>query len=126
MLKLHIKTTYPEGAQALQSLPNYKHLIATLVNLSEHLLAAEPEIVTTSSVHLRIDTVESMEILRELCIVRHQWALDVGAVDYRAQIGATLEVKIEDTTTNSVVLNWTPFPDTAQPEFVAWVNATLV
>lgn len=127
MLKLHIKTTYPVGTEFLQRIPAYNVLLETLQELTAHLLQSQPEFSEDQNIHLRIDSVDTLEHIRELTILRNQWALDNPRLfEYRVDNNITRDLKIVDDTTNSVVLDWTQIPNLEQSAFVTWVNETIV
>lgn len=127
MLKLHIKTTYPVGTEFLQRIPAYNVLLETLQELTAHLLQSQPEFSEDQNIHLRVDSVDTLEHIRELTILRNQWALDNPRLfEYRVDNNITRDLKIVDDTTNSVVLDWTQIPNLEQSAFVTWVNETIV
>jgi hypothetical protein len=130
MLKLHFKMTCPEPGSLFPTDPEFDGFVEILNSQTAHLLEGAP-VVDSDTPGLsatRTDLVDSLANIRELCILRNQWAtVDYPQIgEFRATNNVTKEIRIEDTTTDSIVLDWTTIPRLAQNEFVTWANATIV
>lgn len=127
MLKLHVKNTHPAGVEFLSAQEWYQDIVMPLKDDMDRIIVDVPEFALTETEHLRVDTAASIEDIRQLLIMRNQVAVDNPSIpEYRVTNNITRELKIEDATDNSIVLDWTVYPDLPQTEFVTWVNTTVV